>query len=198
MRPQRRHRLAGAGFGLGPGTFDAEQRHQRRLARRRILAHGLAGLFGGGGDIQKIVGDLKDHAHFFGIVFQAAAVLGRSLAQNRSRLAGELEQLTGLEPLQFDHVVGTEAAVGQHVDDLAPDHTLVARRVRQAQRQLGAHLGIGMGGRVGQDTEGQCQKGVTRQHRRHLVKGDVGGGTAPAQIVVVHAGQIVMHQAVGV
>ena len=35
------------------------------------------------------------------------------------------------------------------------------------------------------------------QHRRHLVKGDMGGGTAPAQIVIVHAGQIVMHQAVG-
>jgi len=39
---------------------------------------------------------------------------------------------------------------------------------------------------------------VARQHRRHLVKGDMGGGPAPPQIVIIHAGQIVMHQGVGV
>ena len=85
--------------------------------------------------------------------------------------------------------------IGQHVDDLAADHAAMARRFRQPRDQRAAHFGDRMGARIGQDLEGDGQQRVARQHRRHLVKGDMGGGTAAAQIVIVHAGQIVMHQA---
>ena len=54
-----------------------------------------------------------------------------------------------------------------------------------------------MGARVGQDLEGDGQQRVPRQHRRHFVKSDMGGGAAAAQIVIVHARQIVMHQRIG-
>ncbi len=67
----------------------------------------------------------------------------------------------------------------------------------QSGHQRGAHIARRMGGRIGQYLEGNRQQGVSRQHRRHLVKGNVGGGAATAQVVIVHAGQVVMHQAVG-
>ena len=69
---------------------------------------------------------------------------------------------------------------------------------RQPRDQGDAHVGIGMGLCVGQNLEGDGEKRVARQHRRHLIKGDMGGGAAAAQIVIVHAGQIVMHQRIGV
>ncbi len=55
-----------------------------------------------------------------------------------------------------------------------------------------------MGLGVGQHPEGQGQEGVSGEHRGGLVELTVGRRPAPAQIVVVHAGQVVVHQRIGV
>ncbi len=55
-----------------------------------------------------------------------------------------------------------------------------------------------MGGRVGQNLEGKGQQRVAGQHRRRLVELPVRGRLAAPQVVVVHAGQVVVHQGIGV
>ena len=74
----------------------------------------------------------------------------------------------------------------------------MAGRLGKPQNKSGTHFGIGMGLRARQEFKGDGEQRIARQHRRHLVKSDMGGGAATAQIVVIHAGQIVMHQRISV
>ena len=55
-----------------------------------------------------------------------------------------------------------------------------------------------MGVRLGQHFEGAGEQRVPGQDRGRLVEGLVAGGFATAHVVIVHRGQIVMHQRVGV
>ncbi len=55
-----------------------------------------------------------------------------------------------------------------------------------------------MGFRIGQDLEGEGKETVAGQDGGGLVEPPVGGGLAPAKVVVVHAGQVVVDQRVGV
>ena len=66
----------------------------------------------------------------------------------------------------------------------------------RTSRQRTSRRWVGRG--LGQNLEGEGQKRIARQHRGRLVEGLLGRGPAAAQIVVVHAGQIVMHQRIGV
>ena len=54
------------------------------------------------------------------------------------------------------------------------------------------------GVRLRQKPEGMGQQRVPGQQRRRLVKGLVGRGASPAKVVIVHAGQVVMDEGVGV
>ncbi len=51
-----------------------------------------------------------------------------------------------------------------------------------------------MGFLVGQDLERQIVQAIAGQYGRRLVKRLVDGRLAPAHVVIVHRGQIVMHQ----
>ena len=69
-----------------------------------------------------------------------------------------------------------------------------AARDRQATacHLLGSELSLGQG------LEGGSQQAVTGQDRGGLSVDHVVGGTAPAQLVVVHGGQIVVNERIGV
>ena len=51
-----------------------------------------------------------------------------------------------------------------------------------------------MGFRIGENLEGEGQQRVAGEDGGRLVEGLVGGGLAPPQVVVIHGGQVVMHQ----
>src|SRR6185437_10272832 len=89
----------------------AINRNERRLALILILADGLAGFLRRARDIEQIVRDLEDEPEVARIVAHALAVGLRAFAEDRAGLARELEQLTGLQPLEQLDVVGTESAL---------------------------------------------------------------------------------------
>ena len=49
-----------------------------------------------------------------------------------------------------------------------------------------------------QDLERQCLQGIARQDRGRFVEGPMARGSTASQVVIVHRGQIVMHEAVDV
>ena len=55
-----------------------------------------------------------------------------------------------------------------------------------------------MGFAIGQNLEGQRQQRIARQHGGRFVEFHMGGGLAPAQHIVIHAGQIVMDERISV
>ena len=86
--------------------------------------------------------------------------------------------------------------LGDKVHHLAAGHAGGAGGDGKLGDQLGAGEGIFMGGFVGEDLEGQRVQRIARQHGGGFVKGLVDGRLAAAQIVIVHARQIVVDEAV--
>ena len=85
----------------------------------------------------------------------------------------------------------------QRVQHLPRYHAVRAGRVRQNQSAI-RPLGIGQAGSRQDQAVGRRLEGVSRQYRQGLAIDLVVSGLATAEIVVIHAGQIVMDQGIGV
>ena len=84
----------------------------------------------------------------------------------------------GIDHLTGHHTVGA-GGVGQHPDGLHP--------------ALRRHTGG-----LGNEPEGLRLEGIPRQHRQRLAVGLMAGRLSPPQIVVIHTGQVVVNEGVGV
>jgi hypothetical protein len=73
-----------------------------------------------------------------------------------------------------------------------------ARGLRQCLHQRGSARRVGVAGGIGEQFEGERLERVARQHRRRLIPLHMHRRLAAAQVVVVHAGQVVVDEAVGV
>ena len=89
------------------------------------------------------------------------------------------------------------AAAGE-IEHLAAGHAAEAGGRGKARDQLGAHRRVGVGGRVGENGEGQRQQRVAGEDRGRLVEGPVHGRPPAPEVVVVHRRQVVMDEAVAV
>ena len=88
--------------------------------------------------------------------------------------------------------------VGLQIEALSPNHAGRSRGCGQSAHELGAdgRVVVGIGAR--QQTECDRQERIASEDRRPFVEGLVHGRLAPAQIVVVHGGQVVVHQRITV
>ncbi|EKE16589.1 MAG: hypothetical protein ACD_10C00905G0003 [uncultured bacterium] len=86
---------------------------------------------------------------------------------------------------------------GGDVKRLAQNHALRARGFGKACNQGKPGFGAAKG-RVGQQIEGQRLQRVTGQNRGGLIPFDMHGRQAAAQRVVVHRGQVVVDERIGV
>ncbi len=91
-----------------------------------------------------------------------------------------------------------EAAFGGEIEHLAAGHAADTGGARQRHDQFDAHARIGMGLWPRQDVEGEGEQAVAGQDGGRLVELLVRGRLAAPQFVVVHGGQIVVHQRVAV
>mgnify|MGYP002588362198 CR=1 FL=1 len=77
---------------------------------------------------------------------------------------------------------------------LSVDHAMAART--SAQRAGGRHADLRRNRRICDHLKSLSQQHIASQHRCRLAEGLVAGGAAPAQIIVIHAGQIIVDQRV--
>ena len=126
------------------------------------------------------------------------------LAEDRAGAAGEADQRAGLHRLQGRDsrfrqgaLVG-EAAFGGEIEHLPAGHAAKAGRARQFRHQRDAHRRHRDAPQARENVEGDGEQRVAGEDRGRLVERLVHGRPAAAQVVVVHGGQIVMHQRVTV
>jgi len=84
------------------------------------------------------------------------------------------------------------------VDGLAAGHAARAARQRQDPQHLELRAGAVREDVFGQNLKRQRLQRVAHQQRGGLVEFDVTGGLAATQDIVVHAGQVIVHQRIGV
>ena len=85
----------------------------------------------------------------------------------------------------------------QRVQHLPRYHAVRAGRVRQNQSAI-RPLGVGQAGSRQDQAVGRRLESVSRQYRQGLAIDLVVSGLAPAEIVVIHARQVVVDQGIGV
>ena len=192
-------RLFGEHQGLGPRPLDAEDGNEGRLAGVGVLADFLAEVALGSQRIQEIVGDLERQAEIVGEGFERVARRVAGLAEDGARLAGEGDELARLQSLEARDGADVDRLILRlQIHHLAADHALGAGGGGHGGDEPAAHLRVGVGRGIAEDSEGERQQCIAGQNRRRLAEFDVAGGLAAPQIVVVHRRQIVVDQRIGV
>ena len=123
---------------------------------------------------------------------------GRYTAEHGPHLDAGSKQCARLELLEardLAQVVGL--FFGHDVHHLAARHTVVTAGAGERGDQLGTDEGIGAGIGLAQDVESQGMQAIAREHGGRFVEGGVHGGFAVAQFVIVHAGQIIVDERIG-
>ena len=160
-----------------------------------IFAQGLAHERGITLQVQQIIHDLKRHAQvkavFPACLHQCAFRPGQDQPGGQRRG----EQRGGLAPVDFLYQANVRLrAFVRHVQGLPRQHPADARRpddFAQGRESVGMSRSNHHFHRVGQQR-------VSRQYRQCLAEHHMIGGFAPAHRIVVHGGQIVMNEGIGV
>ena len=127
------------------------------------------------------------------------AAFGRDVAQNGPHFDTGRNKRAGFQRLQTHDRLQIEGCVLRlNVHHLATSHAFRSTGQRQRRHQLAAHKWVAMGIGIGQDFKSERVQRVTGQNRGRFVKGPMHGGLATAQIIIIHAGKIVMYQRIDV
>ena len=100
---------------------------------------------------------------------------------------GDGRKIKGLAPR-------VEPALGGKVEHLPAGHPAEAGSPCQRRHELDPDIGIGVRFGARQDVEREGEQAIADQNGGRLVERLVHRGLPAAQIVVVHCGQVVVHQ----
>ena len=92
--------------------------------------------------------------------------------------------------------LGKILALGLQIHDLSSDQTPGVRAERKLGHVVASSVSFALWS-LSDDREGFGQDRIAREDRHSLSVSDMSRGLAPAQIVVIHAGKIVMHKGIG-
>ena len=122
----------------------------------------------------------------------------RCAAQDRTCFHAPFDERSGLEALQADHRVDFGPLLRKQVKHLTASHSRAARSQCQITHELASDCAVGVGCAVGEYLEGQRVQRIARQNGRGLAEGLMNRRLAPPQVIVVHAGKVVMDQRMNV
>jgi len=179
------------------GTVHAQQGREGALVLGLVLAGGLAQLFGAGFDIEDVIADLEGQAERIGETVELGQHGFGCITAQRAHAHRSTDQRTGLQRMH----------AGEGCQRLLLAGGIDVQRLAAAHAGRAGGMGQGLQARhaqcrrqrcIGQQAERTGLQGVAGEDRGGFVEGDVGGGLATAQGIVVHRRQVVVHQRVGV
>ena len=170
--------------------------HIGDLALVLVGADGLAEFVGVSDDVQHIVPDLEGQTQLIAVGF--CCLPGRLAAAGcaDAQHTGSGDHGTGFQVVDLRQFILGRGMV-QRVQHLPRYHAVRAGRVRQNQSAI-RPLGVGQAGSRQDHAVGRRLESVSRQYRQGLTVNLVVGGFTPAEIVIIHAGQVIMDQRIRV
>ena len=161
-----------------------------------IAAHRFAQLLGGGGDVQRIVHHLEGKTDALGVALGGLHTrgIGAHACREASKLCRHADERTRFVGVEVEKlIIGKLVLLTEHIHNLPTNHAAVARGAGEQDGRLGAHL---RGHAVVPSREGKGihEHTVTREQSHRLTVHLMVGGSAAAQVVVVHAGEVVVDE----
>jgi len=188
----------GKALGLGAGTVEAEDGGVRGLLGSNVFAGAFAELFARLGDVEDIVDDLEGEAEGLteigeGLQFRLCRIGahgaepdGGSQKGSGFGLMDELEIPGGggfAFALEVEYLAGNEPQAAGGSGELADE---------------GGHVISAGGGSVAEDLEGDGKEGIAGEDGDAFAEDLMIGRPAAAEVIVIHAGEIVVDERVGV
>ena len=182
-----------------PGIIEAVQFHVGGLVGLGVLARGFAEGRGVRGGIEDVVDDLESQAEMPARETQRVELRAGRVAAESAGDQGRGEHGGGfVEMDEFEFFTGRVAFLfREQVFHLSANEPFAAGGFGQFAGE-GGREGRSVGVVPGDELESEGEQRVTRQERGGFVELLVRGRAAAAQVVVVHARQVVVNQRVGV
>ena len=179
------------------GPIKTQQRYKGGFARLGIFVQAFASQFGITRHIQYIISNLERQTNGIGIACQRCGILARHY-RTGPRAIGY--QCAGFTLLQVRDLIQCQRCVRRfrrNVQGLPQNHALRARCTCQFHRQRGAHRCIITGLRRKCQFKAQGLQCIARQHGRRIIPFFVNRWPPATHIVIIHAGQVIMNQGIG-
>mmetsp|Transcript_15015 Transcript_15015/g.32258 ORF Transcript_15015/g.32258 Transcript_15015/m.32258 type:complete len:419 (-) Transcript_15015:61-1317(-) len=185
------------------GLLEAEEGGVGGLADGVVFARRLAELLASLRAVQDVVDHLERQPDVLRVPRQPLHVLLRRAAEKGAGDDGGVEEgrgLVGVDVLQRLEGGLLVGALHLDVHDLPAHQALRPHALRHVRHHAQHHLRVHLveGGGHGDVLEGAGEEAVPGEDGALLAVHLVVGGLAPAEVVVVHAGQVVVHQRHGV
>ena len=165
-----------------------------------VFAGGFAEGGGVGGGIEDVVHDLEGEAEVATGAAESRQGGGIGAGDEAAEGEGDFDHGGGFaEVYEFEGGgVGRGGGVfGEEVGHLAADEAAAAGGIGQLADQGVGESGVrGVG--LGEEGEGVGEEGVAGEEGGGFVVSAVDGGATAAEVVVIHAGEVVMDEGVGV
>ena len=167
----------------------------RGFSRASVFPGGFPKVVAGGGDIEDIIDDLEGQPEVPAGGAQSRDLTGFGTADEPAHHEGGFDHGGGF--IQMDKIQFLAGCVSfffcEEVGHLSTDESLATRGRREfADEAMGEVRLVGI--RVGQQCKGVREQRVASEECGRFVKCLVGGGASAAQIIVIHAGQIIMNE----
>ena len=150
------------------------------------------------GDIQDIVDDLEGQTKGLPEGRQGLESGGRGIGRHGSHPQGENDHRRGLALMDVSDIADPKfLPLGLQVGNLSRDQLQAASGSRHLLQQHGKRVSLAPLD-SGNQSEGLRQQGVAGKHRDSLAEDLVRGGATAPEIIVIHAGKVIVNQRVGV
>src|SRR5438270_3744658 len=183
---------------FGPRFFQSNYRRIRRLLRGKIFAGALPQFFRGLGHVENIVDDLEREAERATERSHGRELLRRGVRRHGSKTDGRRQQRRGFVFVDRANLGATDPASFRfQVRDLARDQLPASGGFADFAKNI-AHVVARDRPRFGRDFKSNRQQRVARQDRDAVAENFVASRAAAAEIVVIHAGEIVVNERISV
>ena len=190
----------GEAFGFGSGFFEAEDGGVGGFVDGFVFAGGLAKGGGVGGDVEDVVNDLKGEAEVVTEGCECVQLFVAGVGGHGAETNGGGEEGGSFALVNGDEFFVAEKGVfafAFEIENLAADE-LGGAGAEGELFEVGGDGVVGGGRGVGDEVEGFGLESVASENGHGFAKDFVGGGSAAAEVVVVHGRQVVMNEGVGV
>ncbi len=189
--------LGGEVEGFGAGFFEAVEGGVGGFSSFAVGADGFAELFGGGGFVEDVVGDLEGEADGFAVGAKGGRGGSGVRCGEGSDLAGGSNEGGGFAEVDLvESFFGDLLAFAEDVDGFSADEAFGADAFGGDFKDIDDLLCRKRKG--GEDFEGEGEEGVSGQQCYGFAELDVAGGESSAEVVVVEGGKVVVDEGEGV
>ena len=144
--------------------------------------------------VLQVINPLKGHTKMKARLAEVFCLRGAELRHDAAHLKCSLKKRRGFECMGVCDALG----VLLQVLGLPLGHAEVADRLGQCMHQCDLLCGLKVRVALAEQFEGFALQGIAHQQGRGFIKLLVATGLAAAKVIVVHAGQVVVHQGISV